>query len=250
MPTAATSRIEAMGVLVAGLTRPSSADPGSILSRDSANVSRVATTMLASHAREDGQEDRYLQDSSGDGTEVALEDVDEGVLGLAEKIGQAVRDRDEESDDHEQACRDRHVVGPDHGVRGHGPGVLGLLGQVRGAFPPDEAVQGEQAASTNPYQRARRTSAGSTPGSGSRVVMEEEDGAEEQQGRRAYGPVISKKTPVLLTALTARMLTMLMIAATAIATAANSTMSPWVGDFQMSLANTVPARPPSRPCRP
>ena len=50
---------------------------------------------------------------------------------------------------------------------------------------------------------------------------------------------ISKKTPTLLTALTARMLTMLMIAATAIATPANSTMSPCVGDVQMSLANTV-----------
>ena len=52
-------------------------------------------------------------------------------------------------------------------------------------------------------------------------------------------PVISKKTPVLLTALTARMLMMLMNAATAIATPANSTMSPCVGDFQMSLAKTV-----------
>src|SRR5580704_3035175 len=52
-------------------------------------------------------------------------------------------------------------------------------------------------------------------------------------------PVISKKTPVLLTALTALMLTMLMIAAATIARAANSTMSPWVGDFQISLANTL-----------
>ena len=52
-------------------------------------------------------------------------------------------------------------------------------------------------------------------------------------------PVISKKTPVLLTALTARMLMMLMSAAAAIATVANSTMSPWVGEFQMSLAKTV-----------
>ena len=52
-------------------------------------------------------------------------------------------------------------------------------------------------------------------------------------------PVISKKTPVLLTALTARMLMMLMSPATAMATVANSTMSPWVGDFQMSPANTV-----------
>jgi hypothetical protein len=51
--------------------------------------------------------------------------------------------------------------------------------------------------------------------------------------------VISKKTPVLLTALTVRMLMMLMIAATAIATAANSTMSPYVGEDQISLANTV-----------
>src|SRR5580692_1711729 len=50
---------------------------------------------------------------------------------------------------------------------------------------------------------------------------------------------ISKKTPMLLTALTARMLMMLMTAATAIATPANSTMSPWVGDAQMSPANTV-----------
>lgn len=35
------------------------------------------------------------------------------------------------------------------------------------------------------------------------------------------------------------MLMMLISAAAAIATVANSTMSPCVGDFQMSLANTV-----------
>src|SRR5216683_1330481 len=52
-------------------------------------------------------------------------------------------------------------------------------------------------------------------------------------------PVISKKTPVLLTALTARMLMMLMSAAAAIATLADSTMSPCVGDVQMSLAKTL-----------
>src|SRR5690348_13166001 len=52
-------------------------------------------------------------------------------------------------------------------------------------------------------------------------------------------PVISKKTPLLLTALTARMLMTLISAATAMATVANSTMLPCVGDFQMSLANTV-----------
>jgi len=57
-------------------------------------------------------------------------------------------------------------------------------------------------------------------------------------------PVISKKTPMLLTALTALILMMLMSAATTIATLANSTMSPWVGDFQMSLANTL-----ARGCR-
>jgi len=51
--------------------------------------------------------------------------------------------------------------------------------------------------------------------------------------------VISKNTPVLLTALTARMLTMLMSAAAAIATVANKTMSPWVGAAQMSLAKTL-----------
>jgi hypothetical protein len=48
IPTTATSTIDATGVCVVALTRPSSPDPGSILSRDSANVSRVATTMLAS----------------------------------------------------------------------------------------------------------------------------------------------------------------------------------------------------------
>ena len=52
-------------------------------------------------------------------------------------------------------------------------------------------------------------------------------------------PVISKKTPVLLTALTARMLMMLMSAAATIASVANSTMSPCVGDVHTSLANTV-----------
>ena len=63
-------------------------------------------------------------------------------------------------------------------------------------------------------------------------------------------PTISKNTPVLLTALTARMLTMLMIAAATMASAANSTMSPWVGVFQMSLANTEARRPRWPPCRP
>jgi hypothetical protein len=52
-------------------------------------------------------------------------------------------------------------------------------------------------------------------------------------------PVISKKTPVLLTALTALMLMMLMMPAATIARVANSTMSPWVGLAQMSLAKTV-----------
>jgi hypothetical protein len=44
MPTAATRMIDATGVRVRELTRPSSPEPGSILSRDSANASRVATT--------------------------------------------------------------------------------------------------------------------------------------------------------------------------------------------------------------
>src|SRR5580692_7727213 len=52
-------------------------------------------------------------------------------------------------------------------------------------------------------------------------------------------PLISKKTPMLLTALTALMLTMLISPATAIATVANRTMSPWVGEDQISLANTL-----------
>ncbi len=42
-------------------------------------------------------------------------------------------------------------------------------------------------------------------------------------------PMISKNTPVLLTALTAWMLMMLMSPATAIASVASSTMSPCVG---------------------
>ena len=99
---------------------------------------------VGEHARKDGQEDYDLQDSSRDGTEVRLEDVDEGILGLTEQVAQAVRDRDEEADDHEQAGRHRDVVGPDHGERGDGSGVVGLLGQVRGPFPADEAVQREQ----------------------------------------------------------------------------------------------------------
>src|ERR1700733_15819661 len=52
-------------------------------------------------------------------------------------------------------------------------------------------------------------------------------------------PVISKNTPVLLTALTARMLMMLISPAATMASVASSTMSPWVGVVQMSLANTV-----------
>ena len=48
IPTAATSTIEAIGVRVVALTAAEQREPGSILSRDSANVSRVATTMLAS----------------------------------------------------------------------------------------------------------------------------------------------------------------------------------------------------------
>ena len=48
IPTAATSTMDAMGVCVVSLTRPRIPEAGSILSRDSAKVSRVATTMLAS----------------------------------------------------------------------------------------------------------------------------------------------------------------------------------------------------------
>jgi hypothetical protein len=100
--------------------------------------------MLSRDRANDRQEDRYLQDAGRDGAEVTLEDVDQRVLRLAEDICYAVRDRDEEADDHEQARRHRHVVGPDHGERRDGPGVVGLLGQIRGALPADEAVQREQ----------------------------------------------------------------------------------------------------------
>ena len=51
--------------------------------------------------------------------------------------------------------------------------------------------------------------------------------------------MISKNTPVLLTALTALMLMMLISAAAAIASVANSTMSPCVGAVHTSLANTL-----------
>jgi hypothetical protein len=47
MPSANTSRIDAMGVAVVLLTLPRNAEAGSILSRASANDSQVATTMLA-----------------------------------------------------------------------------------------------------------------------------------------------------------------------------------------------------------
>jgi hypothetical protein len=43
IPTTATSMIDPTGVRVVALTRLSSPDAGSILSRDSASVSRVAT---------------------------------------------------------------------------------------------------------------------------------------------------------------------------------------------------------------
>ncbi len=49
---------------------------------------------------------------------------------------------------------------------------------------------------------------------------------------------ISKTTPTLLTALTSRMLMMLIAAATTIVIVASRTMSPCVGDVQMSLAKT------------
>src|SRR6266568_9090571 len=117
-----------------------------------------------------------------------------------------------------------------------------FVSSARSAAPsqPMKQYRGSSAASTKPYQSAppdvrsvdTRTR---KPASWWKKKM----APTNSSAAAPTDPVISKKTPVLLTALTARMLMMLMSAATAMATVANSTMSPWVGDFQMSPANTV-----------
>ena len=66
MPTTATSTMEAIGVRVRVLTRPSSDDAGSILSRDSANASLVATTMLASTQEKIARNTTTCRTSAGD----------------------------------------------------------------------------------------------------------------------------------------------------------------------------------------
>src|SRR5580692_5586287 len=112
----------------------------------------------------------------------------------------------------------------------------------RSAAPsqPMKQYSGSSAASTNPYH--------SDPPSVRWVETRIENPASPWKKKMApknsraaatTDPMISKKTPVLLTALTALMLMMLMIPATIMARVANSTMSPWVGLAQMSLAKTV-----------
>src|SRR5579859_257069 len=117
-----------------------------------------------------------------------------------------------------------------------------LVSSARSAAPsqPMKQYRGSSADSTNPYQRAPPEVRWvevriAKPASWRKKKM----APKNSRAAAPTDPAISKKTPVLLTALTARMLMILMTAATAIAAVANNTMSPWVGDFQMSLANTL-----------
>src|ERR1700722_19384970 len=117
-----------------------------------------------------------------------------------------------------------------------------LVSSARSAAPsqPMKQYRGSSAASTKPYQRAPPDvrwvdTRMWKPASWWKKKM----APKNSSAAAPMDPVISKKTPVLLTALTDLMLTMLMIPAATIARVANSTMSPWVGDFQMSLANTL-----------
>src|SRR5580692_4164302 len=105
-----------------------------------------------------------------------------------------------------------------------------LVSSARSAAPsqPMKQYKGSSAASTKPYQRAPPDvrwvdTRMWKPASWWKKKM----APKNSRAAAPTDPVISKKTPVLLTA------------ATAMATVANSTMSPWVGDFQMSPANTV-----------
>ena len=96
----------------------------------------------------------------------------------------------------------------------------------------EPAAQGEVA---RPVRRYFRLPVGvDRPADGEAgVVLEEEDGPDEQQAAATTDPVISKKTPTLLTALTALMLMMLMSAAT---------------DASARPASARPANPRPRPC--
>jgi hypothetical protein len=107
---------------------------------------------------------------------MALEDVDQGVLGLPQKVSHAVGYRDEESDDHEQACCYGHVVRADHGERRDGSGVVGLLGEICRALPSDEAVHRKQGGQDEavPEGTARRP-LGRDEDVEAGMVVEEED---------------------------------------------------------------------------
>src|SRR5712691_70622 len=117
-----------------------------------------------------------------------------------------------------------------------------LVSSARSAAPsqPMKQYSGSKAASTKPYHRGPLVvrwvdTRIEKPASCRKKKM----APTNSRAAAPTDPVISKKTPVLLTTLTARMLMMLMRAAAAIAAAANKTMSPCVGDVQMSLANTL-----------
>ena len=120
-------------------------------------------------------------------------------------------------------------------------GSFGLLGQVGGAFPADEAVQGQQ---RGQHEAVPQRACADVRWVDVRIAKpaswwKKKMAPKNSRAAATTEPAISKNTPVLLTALTARMLMMLISPATTMASVANSTMSPWVGDFQMSLANTV-----------
>src|SRR6185437_12377350 len=125
-----------------------------------------------------------------------------------------------------------------HGVTDRGS----LVSSARSAAPsqPMKQYRGSSAASTNPYHRAPPEVRWVEVRMANPASWWKKNTAPKNSSAAApTDPVISKKTPVLLTTLTARMLMMLMSPAAAMARVANSTMSPWLGDFQMSPANTL-----------
>ena len=213
------------------------------MSRERAKASRVATTMFASTQEKIARKTTTCRTSAADGTEVALEDVDERVLRLAEQIG-------------------RRRAGSRSGTRRSSATLAAIetrlariiasrrdraagrcVSSARSAAPSQPMKQyiGSSAASTNPYQsglwvvrcgRDEDVEAGAwwkktpTPSSRSSAATTE--------------PTISKTTPDVVhraDRLDAddvddrRQPTM--------ANVASRTMSPCVGDLQMSPANTV-----------
>src|ERR1700730_13037375 len=117
-----------------------------------------------------------------------------------------------------------------------------LVSSARSAAPsqPMKQYRGSSAASTNPYQSAPPdVRLVDTRMENPASCLKKKTAPKNSRAAATTDPVISKNTPVLLTALTALMLMMLISPAAAIARVANSTMSPCVGLAQMSLAKTL-----------